>query len=137
MSAKDSQIVIEDTGSTNRLGVRLTFNPQGEATVQPRRGEPQQVKLDESQCKQFLNDVKTLGSLSALPAVHCVKSVSFGSSLYIELDGDRSPDLNCPSNDTRLEDLKKEANELLGTARQKANIPSRPTFSLQRPVAPK
>src|SRR5438309_11680974 len=113
-SAKESQVTIEDTGSTNRLGVRLTFDRQGEATVQPRRGEPQQVKLDQSQCKQFVHDLKAVGSPSALPVNHCAKSVSFGSSLFVEIDGDRSPDLNCPSEDTRIEELKKQAYELLG-----------------------
>ncbi|HEX4773721.1 MAG TPA: hypothetical protein VH351_23010 [Bryobacteraceae bacterium] len=136
-SAKESQITIEDTGSTNRLGVRLTFDQHGEATVQAHRGEPQQVKLDQSQCKQFLHNLKAVGSLSALPVVHCAKSVSFGSSLFVELDSDRSPDLNCPSEDPPLESLKKQAYELLGAAREKAGIPSRRTLSLQRPVAPK
>jgi hypothetical protein len=136
-SAKESQVTIEDTGSTNRLGVRLTFDRHGEATVQPRRGEPQQVKLDESQCKLFLHDLKAVGSLTALPVIHCAKSVSFGSSLFVEIDGDRSPDLNCPSEDTRLEELKKQAYELLGTAREKAGIPSRRILPLQPPVAPK
>ena len=131
--AKEPQAAIDDTGSTNRLGLRVVFDQNGDATVQPRRGDPQQVKLDPSQCEQFLRDLKALAPLTDLPVNHCVKSVSFGSSLFVELDGDRSPDISCASQDTRIEELKKQAQELLGAARQAANIPSRRAF----PTAPK
>lgn len=119
---KGSQVTIEDTGSTNRAGLRVTFDREGHAAVQQRGGEPHDVKLSERECKQFMSDLEALGPLSALPAHHCMKSVSFGSSLFVEFNGERSPDLSCPGQDSRTEALRKHANEILQEAREAAGI---------------
>lgn len=134
-SSSDNQVTIEDTGSTNRLGVRLTLEDTGHATVEPRQGQPQEIQLDHDLCRKFLHDVKALGSLAALPANHCAKSVSFGSSLYLEYKGVRSPDLSCSTQDSRLIDIQKRANDLLRAAREAAGIPVR--RMVFQPIAPR
>lgn len=123
LSANVPRATIEDTGSTNRPGLRVTVDQSGDTTVEPRRGETQHVKLRESLCNQFMRDLKEAGSLSALPARHCMKSVSFGSSLFIEWNGDKSPDLSCSGQpDARVDTLQRDAQQILQAARAAAGI---------------
>jgi len=130
MFAKGPQVTVEDTGSTNSPGLRVIFDPEGHASVEatqrePRQGETQHVNLPGPLCKRFLHDVEAAGHMNELPAVHCIKSVSFGSRTFVEFNGNRSPDLSCPGgDDPRTLALRKDANEVLQAAREAANIPS-------------
>lgn len=134
MSAKLTQITVQDTGSTNRPGLRVIFDQQGSATVEPAQGQSQDVKLPEALCSRFLHDLETAGPLNELPAAHCMKSVSFGSRTFVEYNGSRSPDLSCPSSDARSQSLEKDANDILKAARQAANLPSsRRVFTVPAP----
>jgi len=133
LSATGPQAIIEDSGSTNRPGLRVTLDREGRATVEERRGEPHSVKLHGRKCEQFLDTLKRVGHLSALPTRHCMKSVSFGSSLFVEFNGERSPDLNCPGQDSRIEALRSSANEILQEARKAAGIKSRRIFPARVP----
>ena len=118
LSAAGPKATIIDTGSTNRPGLRLTIDTEGNAVLEPRNAEVLRTKLPEELCKQLMRDIEAAAPLNALPTVHCMKSVSFGSSLFIERDGDRSPDLNCPSQrDDRAAALQKDAKEILKAAR--------------------
>jgi hypothetical protein len=137
LSAKGPQATIEDSGSTNRTGVRVTFDREGHATVERRGAEPRHVKLSERKCKQFMSDLEALGPLSAVPAHHCMKSVSFGSSLFVEFNGTRSPDLNCPGQDSRTEALQKHADEILQEAREAAGIKPGRMFPARVPNPPR
>ena len=56
--ASGSQATIEDTGSTNRPGLRVTFDHGGHATVEQRNGQIDQVKLPSGLCNQFMRDLK-------------------------------------------------------------------------------
>jgi hypothetical protein len=133
MSAKAPQVTIEDTGSTNRAGLRVTLDREGHASVESRNGEPRQVKLPEAVCKRFMKDVEAAGPLNELPAAHCMKSVSFGSRTFVEYNGDRSPDLSCPSGEARSQVLEKDAREILQAAREAAHIPSGRVFIMPAP----
>ncbi len=136
--ANGPQATVEDTGSTNRPGLRVTFDHDGHATVEQRGGGIQHVKLGEHLCNQFMRDLKDAGSLSALPARHCMKSVSFGSSLFVEANGDKSPDLSCqPEQDPRIDALQKDAQQILQAAREAAGIQPRNVFTLRAPYPPK
>lgn len=136
--AKDAQAVIEDTGSTNRTGLRVTIDSQGQATLEPRSGETKQIQLKQTLCEQFLRDVKAIGPLNELPARHCAKSVSFGYRLFVEYEGQRSPDLTCPTGeDSRLANLKKEAEQLLQAAREAAGVPARRVIRVPIETPPK
>ncbi|HTU48847.1 MAG TPA: hypothetical protein VMF91_27535 [Bryobacteraceae bacterium] len=134
LPASSAQVSVIDSGSTNRPGATITVDEAGNATVEQRNAEPQTTKLDAQLCEQLMRDVKAAGTLSALPEQHCPKSVSFGSSLYVEFNGDRSPDISCsPQADPRSAALQKDAKEILETVRKKLGL-SR--FRPVRPVRP-
>ena len=102
-----------------------TFDQTGHATVESRSGDTRQINLAKSLCKEFIRDLEAVGPLIDIPVVHCPKSVSFGSSLFIEYKGSRSPDISCPSHDLRMGELSKHANQILQAAREATGIPSR------------
>ena len=132
------QVTIEDTGSTNRAGCRVTFDEDGHASVEQRGGETRKIQLSPSLCSRFLSDLKRVGGLSAIPARHCMKSVSFGSSLFIGYEGDRSPDLNCPGqSEPRVDALQKDAQEILQAAREAAGIRPRNVVTVPAPTPPR
>jgi hypothetical protein len=123
LQSETSQAVIIDSGSTNRPGVTINVDESGNATVQQRAAEPHNMQVDPQLAKQLMADIKAAGKLSELPPQHCMKSTSFGSSLYVEFSGDRSPDLNCsPQRDTRAAALQRDGNDLLQAARQQLGI---------------
>lgn len=112
------QVKIIDTGSTNRPGIELTLDAKGEARTESRGVEPRTIHLDAALCRSFLSAVQSAAPLSSLPAARCARSVSFGSRLFVEYDGEQSPDLNCPQTENaRLEALRKGAAELLAVAK--------------------
>jgi hypothetical protein len=121
------QVSVIDSGSTNRAGVTVRVDSEGNATVEQRGAEPQSARLDSQLCQQLLKDVKAAGTLSALPEQHCPKSVSFGSSLFVEFNGDRSPDISCsPQEDPRSAALQKDANDILQAVRKQVQLRARP-----------
>jgi hypothetical protein len=133
-----SQATIEDTGSTNRPGLRVTFDQSGHATVEQRNGKVQKLKLSERLCTQFMRDLKDVGPLGAIPARHCMKSVSFGSRLFIEFEGEKSPDLSCPGEpEPRIDALQKDAQQILQATRNAAGIQPRNVFTVRPPYSPK
>lgn len=118
MLASAPQALVIDSGSTNRPGITITVDESGSATAQPRNDEARPLKLDAQLCQALMKDIKAAGQLSALPDHHCPKSASFGSSLYVEMNGDRSPDLSCANPpDARMAALQKDANDILQAAR--------------------
>lgn len=127
------QATIIDTGSTNRPGVKMIVNTLGSAEVQARDAESHKTNVDAHLCERLFQDLKSAGSLSAIPPVHCAKSVSFGSSLYIEFNGERSPDLNCPAPpDSKVATLQKDARDLMDAAHANTRIHPR-TFTTTIP----
>lgn len=120
LHAGASQVSVIDSGSTNRPGITVRLDKTGDATVEQRNSAPQSMKLDAHLCERLMRDVAAAGVLSALPEKHCMKSVSFGSRLYVEFKGDRSPDLSCPfQSDPRARALQQDANEILRAVRTK------------------
>ena len=118
-----AQVTIIDTGSTNVPGLNVTIEKAGpEALVERRGGVKQKVTLTQEMCGHLLQDLKAAGPLNELPARHCMKSVSFGKSLFIEYNGVRSPDLSCPQSDPRSVALRTDAAEILNAA-AKTGVP--------------
>ena len=92
-------IVITNTGSTNTIGFRILIGPAGEASYVSGAGVGNAV-LPAALFAKLRGDIDAAKPLSGLPReVSCVKPVSFGTSAYIALGGDRTPDLECPGND--------------------------------------
>lgn len=111
-------VTIIDTGSTNRPGLQITLDASGHAQVQSGGVTSHAVQLNNRLCKDFIRNLQSAAPLQALPAARCVKSISFGSRLFVEVNGDRSPDLNCPvQSDTKVDDLKKQALQILEAAK--------------------
>ena len=118
MPASAPQVLVIDSGSTNRPGITITVEETGSATAQPRNADPRSLKLDPELCHALMADIQSAGQLSALPEHHCPKSASFGSSVYVEINGDRSPDLSCANPpDARMAALQKDANAIMQAAR--------------------
>ena len=112
-----AQVTVIDSGSTNVPGMRMTIEQSsGRAIVERKDGSKQNVKLAKEICDRILQDVEAAGPLNELPVRHCMKSVSFGKSIFIEYKGVRTPDLSCQQADPRAAALKKDAVEILSAA---------------------
>ncbi len=112
-----AQVTVIDSGSTNIPGMRMTIEQSNRrAIVERKDGSKQQVKLTKEVCDRILQDVEAAGPLNELPVRHCMKSVSFGKSIFIEYKGVRTPDLSCRQSDPRAAALKKDAEEILSAA---------------------
>ena len=96
---------IVNSGSTNRPGFRIavarsgiaemTSTPRGFAGRKGAPSGPTRRTLPQSLVEKFYSDLNAAKPLSALPAVHCAKSVSFGSTLAVAFGGEQTPDLSC------------------------------------------
>src|SRR5580692_3677088 len=87
-------ITIVNSGSTNRPGFRITIDRSGaaELTTAPRKFGPPEMRqqpepihrsLPRATLDRFFTDLAGAKPLAALPPVHCMKSVSFGSTLTV------------------------------------------------------
>jgi len=117
-------VSIVNSGSTNTAGFRIVVEKSGDAeyTAQPRRfpigrsESPRTIRkaLPKTLAGRLYSDVKAAQPLSALPERHCVKSVSFGTRLTIETEGDVSPDLSCgDGGNEKLKALIRDADEIV------------------------
>lgn len=92
--------VIMNTGSTNAAGYRIVITPQGSieyASAGQRTAQTVSAEL----AGALFSDIAKAAPLDKLPAAACMKSASFGSSLFVwSARAGRSPDLLCPT-DTR------------------------------------
>ena len=100
-AAADTAVIV-NSGSTNRAGFRIEVERSGQAeyTSMPRRGQAaEQVrrKVPDALIQRFYADLEAAEPLSALPAEHCAKSVSFGATTTVELGSERTPDISCPN----------------------------------------
>ena len=119
LSAQQERATVIDTGSTNRPGIQVTVTAQGEATMQERDGSTTQIQIGRDLSERFIRDIKASLPLSSLEVRHCAKSVSFGSSLFVEMNGDRSRDLSCPAQtDERCATLQKDAHDILSAVQK-------------------
>ncbi|MEA2719288.1 MAG: hypothetical protein QOJ39_1152 [Candidatus Eremiobacteraeota bacterium] len=115
------EALIIDSGSTNREGYRLRVYATGWTALQqgdPSTGSGQAVKkrVPAALVKRFFADLKAAGPLDQLTTMHCMKSVSFGSSMQIGYDGKLSPDLTCPSPSSAARALAVDAGALAEAA---------------------
>jgi hypothetical protein len=89
--------VITRSASTNRAGFSLVVRPTGAVTA--RLGTlTQVVHVGTGLVKQLYADLDRAGELDRLPAGHCLKSASFGTTTSIAYKGWSSPDLQCAQN---------------------------------------
>jgi hypothetical protein len=120
------QVVITDSGSTNRPGMTVTLDGKRNAEIANRAGTKMQMHLQPELQKRFMQDMEAAGPLDQLPARHCAKSVSFGSSMFVTSNGVRSPDISCGGQtDPKVIALQKDAQEIIALARTKMPQPNR------------
>lgn len=95
--AQSANYVIVNTGSTNTFGYRVVITTDARAIFASGDGSGA-ATLPPALFDRLRSDVSAAAPLSrlAVPPT-CVKSASFGSSTYLALDDDRSPDLSCPA----------------------------------------
>jgi hypothetical protein len=103
--------VIMDTGSTNVVGYRIVIQPQG--TVEYATGERRETAtVSAGVARAFFADLAKAAPLDRLPTEPCMKSISFGSSLFVWWSAHgRSPDLLCPT-DARGSALRADAQRI-------------------------
>ncbi len=105
------------------MGFEVTLDGAEDATVRPQSQAARQVKLKGSALADFAKAVDAAGRLHELPANHCMKSASFGSSLFVSRGNDRSPDLSCPEqSDPRTAALKQKAEDVLQAAQKAGGV---------------
>ncbi len=123
MQASSPKITIIETGSTNTRGFEITVDDGENASIQSQAEPIRHFKLNATVASDFSKAVASAGPLHALTATHCMKSASFGSSLFITRGDDRSPDLSCPVQSDRVAaDLKKRAEDIVQTAQKTAGL---------------
>jgi hypothetical protein len=118
---------IVDSGSTNRAGFRIEVDRSGSAefTATRRRSgipddqvAPIRKTLAEDTVKRFYADLEAAKPLSSLPAAHCMKSVSFGTTRRIVLGQDQTPDLTCgDAGNESMRALIRDVNEIVDLMR--------------------
>jgi len=121
---------IVNSGSTNRPGFRIAVNPSGAAEYipSPRRAGPQtepakplQATLPPALIERFYADLKAAKPFASLPAAHCMKSVSFGSTLTIAFGEEQTPDLSCgDGGNAVVANLIRDAKEIVDLFRDKS-----------------
>jgi len=87
--------VILNTGSTNTLGYRISVGQDGSANYVQPGGAVKSGQLPAAVAKNFWSDVRAAMPLSKLHRQMCMKSVSFGVSIYVWWHGERSGDVSC------------------------------------------
>jgi hypothetical protein len=117
-------VTIVNSGSTNRPGFRITIDRSGaaELTTSPRKfGPPEQRRqpepirqtLTRATVERLFADLAAAKPLTSLPPAHCMKSVSFGSTLTVAFGGEQTPDLSCgDGGNPAMRDLIRDANEI-------------------------
>ena len=121
--AADTAVIV-DSGSTNTAGFRITVERSGQAsyTAMPRRANlpaqgqaaSKKRKLSKDLVRRFYSDLEAAKPLAELPGGGCMKSASFGTTLTVETEGQRTPDLSCGDHDNaRLKALIADTKEIV------------------------
>ena len=113
LAAENIDVKIIITASTNTREVDITFDGQCNAVI-----NEQPVTLDQPLCANLLQALQNAGPLQNFPVPQCTKSVSFGTSFFIEKDGVRSPDISCSKDNALL----KAADPIVKAAEQATNF---------------
>lgn len=116
------QIVITDSGSTNRPGMTVTIDENGNAEIAGRRGNKAQMTLDTELHTRLVKDLDAAMPLDQMAVHGCAKSISFGSRMFLTYKGVRSPDISCAGQtDPAVIALQKDAQEIMALAKYHAN----------------
>ena len=114
------QMIITETRSTNRPQVIVKVESAKRASyLIDGATQPTRIDLESAQGSRLLQAAHAAAPLASLPVAHCMKSVSFGTFIYVQIGSDRSPDLNCSNQtDSRTLALSNEVRQLLNQVRR-------------------
>jgi len=100
----ESPGIIVNSGSTNTCPYTISVLPSGQATytVCDSQGSGE---ISSSLTTKFFDDIRAAEPLSELPYMSCGKSVSFGTKTKVDYKKQTSPDVSCPSTDSRVTNL--------------------------------
>ena len=141
-AASSDQAIITDSGSTNTPGYQVTVHPSGSAewSVSRRRNSlacpGQTEKLSPDLTQRFFADLRSMMPLDKLPAGHCAKSVSFGTTLRVSYQGATSPDLTCPGNGAQTDNLLKDLSDINKALGINTSVTGASHACEQRPTPP-
>jgi len=107
--------VILDTGSTNSYGYRIVVQESGAAEfiIGSRRAT---AAVPFAITGKFFADLRAAMPIASVRIEPCMKSASFGSSLFLWWRGSRSPDVSCPGQPMLEADAHAIAAELFGAS---------------------
>jgi len=115
------QVVITDSGSTNRPGMTVTIDGKGNAEIAGRGGNTGKMSVDKDLHTRLIKDLEAAMPLDQMAVRGCAKSVSFGSRMFLTYKGVRSPDMSCAGQtDPAVIALQKDAQEIMALAKSKA-----------------
>ena len=122
--------VILNTGSTNTGGYRIVVQRSGDAEyiAQATRAKAQ---VPASIASRFFSDLRAAAPLQNVQHAACMKSISFGTSLFVYWNHSRSPDLSCPA-DARGSALEADALAVASAL----HISNAPRGTVMRPLMP-
>lgn len=123
---ENNVVRIVNSGSTNTAGyvIELQRNGLVHWTVGPRHQPifsttpsssttPNNIQLSSSRTNNIFQAVEQASPFNQYASVFCIKSVSFGTTLHLNYNGQESPDLSCPLKDQRLVILSKYIHDLI------------------------
>jgi hypothetical protein len=120
--AGDSAVIVQ-SGSTNSGGFRIVVEKSGKAAYTPlaaksgrqtEQVKPQSKQIANDLAGRFYSDLGSAGPLAGLPKPRCMKSASFGTTLTVEMAGQKSPDLSCgDGGNAKLKALIQDTNEIV------------------------
>jgi hypothetical protein len=90
-----------------RLALSTTTTAPGSTTSQ------NSIRLPSLRTNSIFQAVEQAFPFDQYAPVFCIKSVSFGTRLYVTYNGQQTPDLSCPVKDQRLVIVNKYIQELI------------------------
>ncbi|MEH2389258.1 MAG: hypothetical protein V7K14_26525 [Nostoc sp.] len=107
LSLQEPAFII-DSGSTNTCPFTISVLPLGKVTYticNSKGAGGIKVKT----AMKFFNDILAAKPLSKLPVYDlCVKSASFGTSIEVKYQGQTSPDISCPGQNSKVINLESD-----------------------------
>ena len=98
--------MIENTGSTNTKGYKMTVSSSGAIM------DGKALVLPPAMSKKLFRDLAAAMPLTGLPARHGMRSASFGTRTFITYKGQQSPDLTFGGGDARATALKADVDAI-------------------------
>jgi|GEM_PF-2831064 len=122
LGKSDDTAIIFNTGSTNFPGYRINLSPSGQldytyfGNLRNFSGTPSgSSTISTAVVDDFYHDLEADIPLWIPPDQFCVKSVSFGSSTFVQFKGQQSQNLSCPSDRVQTQALAADVTKIVNT----------------------